>query len=149
MAHLRSQIRASGKASMTGLPTTGANVFRSRAYPFKSAQLPGWLVKTNQEELAVGSSGRPRLMERALMLELEGYAAQSDNVDDVLDQMALEAEQRMAEPIHNTFGGLASVATLLAVELDFDDEHEKPHGMIRLTYRVDYEAREDTPDTPG
>ena len=41
MAHVRKQIRDAVITTLTGLSTTGSNVFRSRIYPLESNKITG------------------------------------------------------------------------------------------------------------
>ena len=47
--HLRRQIRERAATTLTGLATTGSNVFQSRFYPMESAGLPGLCIYTKDE----------------------------------------------------------------------------------------------------
>ena len=53
MAHLRQSIRERIATDVTGLSTTGSNVFQSRVYPVEDGSLPCLLVYTTSEESEV------------------------------------------------------------------------------------------------
>lgn len=125
MPHARQQIREACAALVTGLATTGSRVFQSRMRP--ADQLPCLLVTANDESVAPGSIGN--LYERELQLVIRAFAKGSATLDDTLDQIAQEVEAAMAA---------YQRAQLDKVEVDFDDELEKPVGSIALTYRVSY-----------
>ena len=92
MAHLRRQIRERAASTLTGLTTTGSNVFQSRVYPMESADLPGLCIYTNSETVDIASIGTTRTVFRELNLIVEGYASASTNLEDTLDQIGKEIE---------------------------------------------------------
>ena len=49
MAHYRQQIRERVATTLTGLTTTGSNVFQSRVYPIEENKLPCLLIYTKDE----------------------------------------------------------------------------------------------------
>ena len=60
MAHVRQQIREAAKLALTGLPTTGNNVFSSRVYTLQERELPAINIYTANEEsevLAITNTG--------------------------------------------------------------------------------------------
>jgi hypothetical protein len=136
MSHARQQIREACAALVTGLTTTGSRVHQSRMRPQGSAGLPCLLVTTNDEEIQPGTIGN--LYERTLTLVIRGFAMGSATLDDTLDQIAVEVETAMAGYTRAVFDKL---------EVDFEDEIEKPVGSIALTYRVTYFTASGTPGT--
>ena len=48
--HLRQQIRERIGTTLTGLSTTGSNVFQSRVYPLEDTNLPALVIYTKSEE---------------------------------------------------------------------------------------------------
>ncbi len=89
MSHVRTQLRAAAVAALTGLPTTGANVFTGQAYPRQASQLPFLEISTLE-----GSQldGLPALLNRSLVLRVRAVVRSADNTTDLLDQIALEVE---------------------------------------------------------
>lgn len=137
MAHARQTIREAAASKVTGLTTTGANVFQSRMVPQTTA-LPCLLVATNDEEIVAGTIGT--IVERLLDLVITGVAKATSNVDDTLDLIAAEVETAMATFTYR--------AELQRIEVDFDESLEKPAGRIALTYRVTYLTTAGVPGTP-
>lgn len=136
MTHVRQQIREACAALVTGLATTGSRVFQSRMRPQKESHLPCLLVTTNDEQIDGSATG---IQERRLTLEIRGLAMATANLDDTLDTMALEIETAMS----------ATGYALEKIEVDFDDELEKPVGSVALTYQVLYFTNAGTPGTPA
>ncbi len=134
MPHARQQIREACAALVTGLTTTGSRVFQSRMRPQDT--LPCLLVTTADEDVRPGTIST--IYERELLLVVRGFAKGNSTVDDTLDQIALEVETAMAA---------RKDATLDKIEVEFDDELEKPVGSIAITYRITYFTAAGTPGT--
>ena len=136
MAHARQTIREAAATKVTGLTSTGSNVFQSRMVPQTTA-LPCLLVTTNDEEIVPGTiSG---MSERGLDLVITGVAKGS-SADDALDTIASEVETAMATFTYRN--------ELTRIEVDFDEALEKPAGRIALTYRITYLTAAGSPGTP-
>ena len=60
MAHVRKQIRDNIVTTLTGLATTGSNVYRTRVYPLAENKLPGLAIYTDTEEVEVQTINPPR-----------------------------------------------------------------------------------------
>ena len=71
MAHVRKLLRDNLTTALTGLTTTGSNVYQSRVYPIASNKLPGLLVYSKEEEIEYNSMGLPRIQERTARFTLE------------------------------------------------------------------------------
>lgn len=125
MSHVRTQIRQQIAALVTGLATTGSRVFQSRMRPQDEASLPCLLVTTNDESIdpAVGEA-----LVRTLSLTVRGVA-KGGVIDETLDQIALEVETALADQYR---------ASLERIEIDFEDDLDKPVGSVSLTYRYQY-----------
>ena len=142
--HLRRQIRERAATTLTGLATTGSNVFQSRIYPLATAALPGLAIYTNAESVAVFAMGATRTLHRDLELVVEGYAAVSSDIEDTLDQIGKEIETALAGDIG--LNNLALDSYLTSVEVTFSGDGEKPAGLIRHIYTVIYRNAENAPD---
>jgi hypothetical protein len=135
MAHQRKLIRARLKTILTGLILTGANVFASRTYPFNKAKLPGLLIYTDEETSETGAMQRS--LDRIVNAKIVGYVKSTSGViDDALDDIAEEVEAAIeADPKLN---GLAIFTVLESSTMEFDDESDKPVGIITMTYQIHY-----------
>ncbi|MCP4228733.1 MAG: hypothetical protein GY771_01110 [bacterium] len=138
MAHARQSIRDEAKTMLTGLLTTGANVFKFRVYPMEAASLPGLIIFTNEEESEPASQGATREYLRELSLSVEGYAKATADVDDVLDTIAAEVEA--AIEADRKLNGLAIDTVLESTAFDLNGEGEKQAGVITLTYKILYKS---------
>jgi len=82
---------------------------------------------------------------RELQLVIDGYAVATSNLDNTLDQIALEVEEAMAGDV--TLNSLAKTIVLQSVDADYSDEGERPAGMVRLLYVIEYAALENDLET--
>ena len=142
--HLRRQIRERAATTLTGLTTTGSNVFQSRVYPMESAGLPGLCIYTTEETVEMQSMGGTRNVSRDLTLIVEGYATDSANVDDTLDQIGKEIEIAMSGDI--TLNDLAQDSYLSSVEITLSGDGSTGIGKITHSYIVVYQNAENAPD---
>lgn len=143
MAHVRKQIRDQVKTTLTGLITTGSNVFTARFFPLEQSSLPGLVIHSDSEELTEQVTlGKPRQQQRQLDLVVVAYAGGS-TCDDTLDQIAVEVEEAMAADV--TLNGLAKDCVLVGTEFEYE-ANDKPHGIARMTYRVFYIVTENEPE---
>ena len=141
---LRRQIRERVGTTLTGLSTTGSNVFQSRFYPLESAGLPGLCIYTKDESAEVSVIGSTRTIQKELNLIIEGYVKTSNNLDDSLDEIGKEVEIAMASDIN--INNLATDSFLVSVELNYSGEGEKPFGIVKYQYTVIYRNAENAPD---
>lgn len=144
--HVRQQIREAAATALTGLVTTGTNVKQSRVYPLQDADLPGLRIFTTEEESEPATLGRgsSRGFERNLNLMVEGVTKATANLDDTLDLIAKEVEVALAADV--TLGGKCRDLWLSGTEIDLGGDGEKPLGIIKMTFRVDYFTTQGAPD---
>ncbi len=145
MAHVRKQIRDAVITAVTGLTTTGSNVFRSRIYPLEQTKLPGLCVFTRSEVVEFDTLTISRSVSRVLDVIIEGYVSATSNYDDTLDQIAVEVEEALAADV--TLGGLAKDTQVTAFEADFSGDGEQPVAVGRFTVTVQYRTAENDVET--
>jgi len=104
MAHKRAQIKARIQTVLTGLSTTGSNVFQSRTYPIATSDLPGLLIYANSESVERLEIGIQNRQQRNLDLVIEAVAKGS-TAESTLDTITVEVEEAMAND--QTLNGLA------------------------------------------
>jgi hypothetical protein len=142
--HIRQQIREKFGTTLTGLTTTGSNVFESRVYPLENASLPALIIYTKSETSEPIVIGTQRLMSRELSVVVEGYAKATSNFDDTIDTISKEVEAAIAAD--RTLDGLAKDTYLESTEIEFNAEGEKPLGYVSLTFLTNYYVKENAPD---
>ena len=142
--HIRQQIREYFGTTLTGLSTTGSNVFESRVYPIENTKLPALVIYTKSETSEPIVIGTDRVMSRELSVVVEGYAKATTNFDDTIDTISKEVEEAIAAD--RTLDGKAKDTYLESTEIEFNSEGEKPLGFVSLTFISNYYVKEKNPD---
>jgi hypothetical protein len=142
--HIRQQIREYFGTTLTGLSTTGSNVFESRVYPIENTKLPALVIYTKLETSEPIVIGTDRVMSRELSVVVEGYAKATTNFDDTIDTISKEVEEAIAAD--RTLDGKAKDTYLESTEIEFNSEGEKPLGFVSLTFISNYYVKEKNPD---
>lgn len=153
--HLRKKIRDAVAADLLGLATTGQRVYSGRAYNVQARSMPALLVYTRQETSEVATAGRPesRTQERELRVVIEARAsAREGALDDLLDDIALQVEQRLAQAMMDDASNIAP----LVIRLDIEEtdstvsvEGEAPIGELMMVYQATYASLELDPSQVG
>ena len=144
MAHLRQSIRERIATDVTGLSTTGSNVFQSRIYPIEDASLPCLLVYSTTEDSEPTEMASPRPMTRNLNVVVQGVVS-ATQPDDTLDTISKEVEVAMAGDI--TINSLANNSFLSGTEIEFNADGAKPIGTVMLNYVVEYRNVDNNPES--
>ena len=144
MAHLRQSIRERIATDVTGLSTTGSNVFQSRVYPVEDAALPCLLVYTTSEESEVTEIASPRPMTRFLNVIVQGVVG-ATTPDDTLDDISKEVEVALAGDV--SINNLANNSFLSSTTIEFNAEGAKPIGTVMLNYIVEYRNLDNNPES--
>ena len=142
--HIRQQIREKFGTTLTGLTTTGSNVFESRVYPLENASLPALIIYTKSETSEPIVIGTQRLMSRELSVVVEGYAKATSNFDDTIDTISKEVEEAISAD--RTLGGLAKDTYIESTEIEYTGDGEQPVGYVSLTFLTNYYVQETNPD---
>ena len=144
MAHLRQSIRERVGTDVTGLTTTGSNVFQTRLYPVEAGSLPCLLIYSISEESGVTEMASPRPMTRVLNIVIQGVVS-ATQPDDTLDLISKEVEVAMAADVK--INDLADNSYLSSTEIEINAEGAKPIGIVRLNYVVEYRNLDNNPET--
>jgi len=144
MAHLRQSIRERIGTLVTGLSTTGSNVFQSRVYPVEDGSLPCLLVYTTSEESEVTEIASPRPMTRFLNVIVQGVVG-ATTPDDTLDDISKEVEVALAGDV--SINNLANNSFLSSTTIEFNAEGAKPIGTVMLNYIVEYRNLDNNPES--
>ena len=142
--HVRQQIREYFGTTLTGLATTGANVYESRVYTLQEDTLPSLVIYTKSESSEPIVIGVDRVMSRELAVVVEAYCKATSNFDDTIDTISKEVEEAIAAD--RTLDGLAKDCYLESTEIEFNGEGEKPLGYVSLTFLTNYYVQETNPD---
>tara|TARA_R100000773_G_C4197451_1_gene101072 strand:+ start:489 stop:935 length:447 start_codon:yes stop_codon:yes gene_type:complete len=142
--HIRQQIRERAGSVLTGLTTTGTNVFETRIYPLENTNLPALVIYTKNETSEPIVISTNRLMSRELELIVEVYVKQTSNFDDQVDKICKEVE--VAISADTTLNGLAKDCFLQSTEIEYNTEGEQPLSYAVLTFLTNYYVQETSPD---
>jgi len=142
--HLRRQIRDAAIAVLTGLTSTGANVFPSRVYELQDAELPALRIDTNDEEVEIAAfGGSSRAVARTLQLLVQACVKQNTGYNDTIDQIIKEVE--IAVAANQGMGG-AKYVQLKTIAIEMSGDAEKPIAVATLTFICPYYHALGTPD---
>jgi hypothetical protein len=142
--HLHKQIRAAVATLLGGLTTTSTRVYPNRLQPMADANLPGLRIFMDQEDVSIVTVHAPQMQERNLGIIVECCAKSSTGLDDALDQISKEVEIAMAAGITLSSKLLPIVYT--GMQFDDDFSSDKPVGVKRLKFFIDYTAMSNAPD---
>jgi len=144
MTHVRQQIRERVGTVVTGLSTTGSNVFQSRVYPLQDSNLPALLVYSTTEDSEADVIGTALSTNRIVNIVIEGYVKATTDFDDTVDTICEEVETALAND--RTLNGLAKFSQLTGTEINYNGEGETPVGVVTLTYQVQYRTATNAPN---
>jgi hypothetical protein len=141
MAHYRQQIREQVATTLTGLDTTGNNVFQSRIYNIEESKLPCICIYTVSETSEPISMSPPRSIEKVLDLVIEIYVKGLNSASD-LEAVLKEVKEKMFTD--RLINNLAKDSYLTTQELTYNGEGDKNIAVGMLTYQVFYHHTEGT-----
>jgi len=136
MSHARKIIRDELKTILTGLTTTGTNIFFDTIYNIKNDQVPALLIFTKNETVENKTIGQPRIEDRILYIDIIGLVKTTIDYQDTCDQIALEVENAINSSLN--LNGKAKYIILNDIDTEYNDDLEKPLGSIKLGYSVMY-----------
>lgn len=142
--HVRQQIREYFGTTLTGLTTTGSNVYESRVYTLQNNTLPSLVIYTKSEISEPIVIGTDRVMSRELSVIVEAYCKATSNFDDTIDTISKEVEEAIMAD--RTLGGLAKDTYVESTEIEYTGEGEQPVGYVTLTFLTNYYVQETNPD---
>lgn len=141
--HLLRQIRDNAKTALTGLTTTGANVFvnRSEEQALQDAELPALRIYVREDDAHIESMGVTRVYTRTAQLRVEACVKKNATFEDDVYTIAKEVEVALA-------AGLAGAKSvdIRKIEIEDDAKGEKPVAVGRLTFEVLYYTANGSPD---
>ena len=140
MAHKRQAIRERVASTLTGLTTTGSNVFQSRVYPIENTRLPCLLIYTREETSEPLTTNPPRAIEKILSLVVEGYVKANTNFDDTIDTICEEVEEALFTD--RLINDLALDSFLVNTDISYNGEGDNPLGIVVMTFQITYHHTE-------
>lgn len=147
MSHVRQQIREAMATLLHGLATSQNRVFKSRTVALHQDELPAIIVSTGSEEIeALDIHGIH--LQRTLQINITLKAEVNANLDDKLDEMALEVETRInANDANKTLNGLCGTITLNGIDILYDEELQTPLGEATCRFETIYHTSSSDPSS--
>ena len=146
MNHVRTQIRDAVTALLTGLPTTGSRVFKSRIRKLSSSELPALTIETNDEEITLESVTDDFTNDRSLDVVIRANVKVSADLDTALDTCIQEVEQVLFTSIaNNSLNGLVKSMQLKVIKVQMNNEGDQPIGEAAMLWSVSYFTRGNAP----
>lgn len=139
--HVRKQLRDAVVAAVTGLATTGANVFVARVLTLVDSELPALQVFVQSETAEILTVHNPAVLDRTVQFDVVGTAKASSNLDDTLDQIAKEVEIALA-----ALDVSGTQIQYTGCDIEFDAKAEKPVGSVTLHYQAEIFSLANAPD---
>ncbi|UYN98358.1 MAG: hypothetical protein KIT02_10305 [Devosia sp.] len=142
--HARKQVRQAAVSDLTGLVTTGANVFNARVKPIDEHRLPClnvFLLDENSDWDAAGT------ILRTGDLVIEGRAFAGDTLFDVLDGIAAEVETAIyaeTPALDRLLCNIGTPRTQMEIA-DTSQGADRRIGIIRILFPVQYRTRQGDP----
>jgi len=140
--HVRQQLREAASTAVTGLPTTGANVFQSRFYPLQASELPCLIVVTDGDSIENLTVHSPIQQQRATQVSIEAYARANSDLDDTLDTISKEVETAIA----NSSTAIVKGLMYAGCKIDVDVLGDKPVGKVTMIFTKDLYTVSNAPD---
>tara|TARA_R110000822_G_C15313081_1_gene493022 strand:- start:1631 stop:2074 length:444 start_codon:yes stop_codon:yes gene_type:complete len=136
MAHVRESIRNQITSTLTGLGTTGSNVFKTRFFPLAETKLPAICIYSRSERSEYATITIPRTVLHEVDFTVEAYVKAKADVENTIDDISVEVSEALATDV--TRGGLAKDTRVIDFSFDFNAEGEQPIGIATFTIVVDY-----------
>lgn len=146
MAHVRQQIRDAVTTLVTGLPTTGSNVFVSRVSPLVvGTDTPGLMIFTLDEP--VRTIDRDGHQMRDLSVTVDACVdASSSTADDTMDTICAEVEGALGSTI--TISSVACELVLATTVVELQSTFQTAVAIARMNFIVTVQTDQGAPSTP-
>lgn len=137
--HRAENIIAAVVTNLTGLATTGANVFRGRAYELNDTELPALCVYLGTDNPRNdGGSSSWQYIDSDLGITVEAVVKSSSaQVDTTLNQIRYEVGQALQADHQQGLDYVITTSEGTATP-DLDGQVEKTTGRMRLEYTISY-----------
>ena len=144
--HVREQITVAAITAVTGLATTGTNVFRDRdpdERPLQASELPGLVVEDDGDPSEIVTLGTGRILERQMKLRISAHVKALTGYSAQLNLILKEIEVALAGA---SLGG-AKYATLVEVGArEASEAAEKPTVRQAFSFEFLYYTAHNAPD---
>ena len=138
--HKRQAIREAVATALTGLTTTGNNVFVSRVYPIDGKSLPAICIFTRREDSSAVTINPPRTFERELILSAEIYVRAKTGYDNTIDTIC--AEMEAAIYADGDLNGLVHDIQVNSIDVNYQDGADQPLASCDVEIKILYTTAE-------
>lgn len=142
--HLHKQVRDALKASLTGLTTTGSNVFANRIHVLGDGNLPALRIYDDNEDVQSLTLRQPVTHKHRYEIAIDCCAKETGDPDAKNDQISKEVGIALSSGI--TVGGKHLDLFYLGMQRE-REAAEKPVAIKRLRYMVEFHSISNAPDT--
>jgi len=148
MTHLVDQIVGAISAALTGLPTTGANVFDGEPRQLGEDKLPALVIEEGDDRAVPTTRLYPRIIGHTQSFTVYAVVKAKEPAS-IRRQIRLEVEKALALAGPNLGGQIKLTkdirpAGASAPRGDYDSE--TPVSILGINFEVDYQHLETTPD---
>lgn len=133
-------IREAATDTLTGLTTTGSNIFASRVHNLEQIKLPALLLYTRDLESSPIIMNTPRTIEKNIVLHVEGYVKQNANYDDKIDDICQEVEEALYG--NRLLNNLVKDSFLDETLIEYESEGDNPLARVVMDFQVVYHHTE-------
>jgi len=138
MPHARTQVRNKIVDLLTGLATTGSNVFANRMTVLQDDELPAIIVITGNAQITEPDM-QDEILDRVLNVEVVIKVKANDQIDTALDQVMAEVETALnGSQEAKTLDGLCHSLALMSEEVGISESDEKPYGQAVMTFEATF-----------
>ncbi len=143
--HVRQSIRDNMVTALTGLTTTGANVFDTRFYPIGEDKLPALCVYLQDDDPEYLTIEKPRSVLHTAQFNVEAYVKSNSDPASTIDDIWVEVGEALETDI--TRGGYARDTQCLDVVVDQDADGDQPVMVAVIPVTVEYMVAETDAET--
>src|SRR5262245_29763898 len=149
MPHQREIVRKAVRDALIDRTDAKRRVTTTRVIPYRKTDCPAITVYTLTESVSEAENTAPRELTRELDVEIVGWVSEGPQMDDALDDLALQIETAIhADP---TLGGAAGDMVMQSTEASVSKDGDCLLGLITLKYTATYrtmapEADDSLPD---
>jgi hypothetical protein len=133
-------IREAATDTLTGLTTTGSNIFASRVHNLEQIKLPALLLYTRDLESEPIVMNPARTIEKNITLHIEGYVKQNTNYDDKIDDICQEVEEALYG--NRLLNNLVKDTFLNETLVEYESEGDNPLARVSMDFQVVYHHNE-------
>lgn len=144
MAHARTQIRKAIKDLLLPVAVFQAHIFTSRFSNLQLSELPSANIFCLVESATPADIHNAEI-DRVLQVGISIKTAVTDDIDDVLDELAEQVE--LVIDANTTLGGIVKSLSLVRTQIQTNEDGAEPVGEALLQYQVNYGTEFGDPST--